>query len=127
MSRSKTRDPFSQLGDKLQPGQKVVLRDTGIFLLKLWIDGLKDVTLTFASVAATLIDVTLGPRKNGYLFYRVMGWGERFDLWLNLYGASEEAQHNRDGLFGASKAGDDTFLGELEDLTGGERGVQRER
>jgi hypothetical protein len=113
------------MGDRLQPGQKVVLRDTGIFLLKLWIDGLKDVTLTFASVIATLIDVTMGPRKSGYLFYRVMRWGERFDLWLNLYGVADEAASNREGLFGTSKAGDDTFLGELEDLTGGERGTQR--
>jgi len=117
MSRRRRQNPLSQF----QPGQKVVLRDTAIFLLKLWIDGLKDVTLTFVSLAATTIDLVLGPRKNGYLFYRVMRWGERFDLWLNLYGASEAAQRSREGLFGASRAGDDTFLGELEDLTGGER------
>lgn len=92
MGKRRTINPL----EKFQPGQKVVLRDTGIFLLKLWIDGLKDVALTFVALGATTIDVAFGPRKDGYLFYRVMNWGERFDLWLSLYGASEAAQHNRE-------------------------------
>jgi hypothetical protein len=50
-----------------------------------------------------------------------MRWSERFDLWLNLYGASEKAGENEEGLFGASSSGAPTFLGKLEELTGGER------
>jgi hypothetical protein len=106
---------------ELQPHQRVILRDVGIFLLKLWIDGLKDVVLTVVVVGAAGIDFVRGPRAGGLLFYRAMRWSERFDLWLNLYGVSEEAAQNEEGLFGASRAGSPTFLGKLEELMGGER------
>ena len=52
---------------------------------------------------------------------------ERFDLWLNLYAASESGSTTEEGLFGASRAGDDTFLGKLEELTGGERSRTKPR
>jgi hypothetical protein len=107
---------------RLQPHQRVILRDVAIFLVKLWIDGVKDVALTGVCIGAAAIDFMRGPRPGGLLFYRAMRWSERFDLWLNLYGAAEQAEHDPEGLFGASRAGDATFLGRLEDLTGGERG-----
>jgi hypothetical protein len=105
----------------MQPHQRVILRDVGIFLVKLWIDGLKDVVLTVVCLGAAGIDFVRGPREGGLLFYRAMRWSERFDLWLNLYGASEKAGENEEGLFGASRSGAPTFLGKLEELTGGER------
>ena len=105
----------------MQPHQRVILRDVGIFLVKLWIDGLKDVVLTVVCLGAAGIDFVRGPQPGGLLFYRAMRWSERFDLWLNLYGASEQAGENEDGLFGVSRSGAPTFLGKLEELTGGER------
>jgi hypothetical protein len=106
---------------RMQPHQRVLLRDVGIFLVKLWIDGLKDVVLTVVCLGAAGIDFVRGPREGGLLFYRAMRWSERFDLWLNLYGASEQAAHNEEGLFGVSRSGSPTFLGKLEEMTGGER------
>ncbi len=47
--------------------------------------------------------------------------GERYDRWLNLFSAAQSAELNRDGLFGASRAGDSTLLGQLEQMQGGER------
>jgi hypothetical protein len=35
---------------------------------------------------------------------------------MNLYGAARGAEENEDGLFGTSRAGDDTMLGKLEEL-----------
>ncbi len=105
----------------MQPHQRVILRDVGIFLVKLWIDGLKDVALTVVCLGAAAIDFVRGPREGGLLFYRAMRWSERFDLWLNLYGAAEAAAQNEEGLFGTSRSGSPTFLGKLEELTGGER------
>jgi hypothetical protein len=105
----------------MRPHQKVLLRDVSIFLFKLWIDGLKDIALTVVCVGAALIDFIRGPREGGLLFYRAMRWSERFDLWLNLYGVSERAGEHEEGLFGVSKSGSPTFLGQLEELTGGER------
>lgn len=97
---------------------RVLMRDCAIFYLKLFIDGLKGVALMQVALFAFCIDMILmlvtGSRRS--LFYRVLELGERFDLWLNLYTPSKGALLNRDGLFGASRAGDDTFLGEMEEL-----------
>src|SRR5262245_20453111 len=115
--RVRTRERSS----RIQPHQRVILRDVGIFMAKLWIDSLKGVALTFVSLGAAAIDYVRGPGEGGLLFYRVLRWSERFDLWLNLYGSGEDASENEEGLFGVSRSGADTFLGKLEELTGGER------
>lgn len=108
----------------------VVLRDLLIFQLKLWMDGLKDIVLSPISIGAAVLDLLLGPGRKGERFYRVLKLGERFDLWLNLYGAAGVAQRDPDGLFAASEPGDDTFLGTLEELRHGReprRGVPAAR
>lgn len=97
--------------------RRSLVRDVLIFHVKLWLDGLKDVVLVPLSMGAALIDLVLRTR----LFYRVLRIGERFDLWLNLFSAAERAEPSKEGLFGASPAGAPTLLGQLEQLTGGER------
>lgn len=106
MERSKTRPA-------------VLIRDLAIFQLKLAIDGLKDIALIQLSLGAALLDLVLSPIARPRLFYRVLRMSERFDLWLNLYAAAELADTQRDGLFGASRAGSRTLLGRLEALVGG--------
>jgi hypothetical protein len=109
----------------MKPPRSVLIRDAVIFMLKLWIDGLKDIALTATALGALVLDIARGRRADRYLFYRVIRLGERFDLWLNLYGAAEAGSRHEQGFFGASRAGDDTFLGKLEELTGGERGAKK--
>lgn len=109
--------------DEAKPPRAVLLRDAVIFMLKLWLDGLKDIGLSVAAVVALSLDVTIRRHRDHYLFYGVVRAGEKFDLWLNLYGAASGT--NREGFFGVSKAGDDTFLGKLEQMTGGERPGKR--
>lgn len=99
-----------------RPTRGALIRDLLIFHLKLWLDGFKDVVLLPLTLIAGAIDFVFRTR----LFYRVLGIGERFDLWLNLFGAARAAGHARDGLFGVSRAGDPTLLGQLERLHGGE-------
>lgn len=99
------------------PSRQALVRDLLIFHLKLWLDGLKDVVLLPVSIGAACIDFIFRTR----LFYRVLRWGERYDLWLNLFGAAQRAAHEREGLFGASRGGDPTLLGQLEELQGAER------
>ncbi|HEX8905273.1 MAG TPA: hypothetical protein VF771_10550 [Longimicrobiaceae bacterium] len=98
----------------------VLARDFLLFYLKLFIDGLKDVVLVQVGIVAFCADIILmlltGRRRRRSWFYAVLELGERFDLWLNLYTPSRGAGHNPDGLFGESRAGDNTFLGEMEDL-----------
>lgn len=92
----------------------VILRDLLIFQVKLLLDGAKDIVLAPVSIGAVVLDLFLPTEKPGERFYAVMVLGERFDRWLSLFGASEKASALEDGLFGASRAGEATFLGRLE-------------
>ncbi|MFL5541993.1 MAG: hypothetical protein ACJ8J0_23600 [Longimicrobiaceae bacterium] len=96
----------------------VLFRDFMLFYVKLLVDGAKDLVLVQVALLAFCIDLVLmiGIGRRRSFFYRVLEIGERFDLWLNLYVPSKTARHNPDGLFGESRAGDDTFLGEMEEL-----------
>ena len=113
-----------------EASQGTILRDFLIFQLKLFLDGLKDMTLSSLSVVALVLDLLRSRGKKPRLFYKVMHLGERFDLWLNLYEASEGADEDADGLFGRSRAGSQTLVGQLEQvLRGGDvpRGKSRGR
>jgi hypothetical protein len=97
----------------------VIVRDLALFQLKLFLDGVIDVTLAPLSIAAAIVEILFGGENRGRLFYAILRFGEKADLWLNLYGASRGA--DADGLFGGSKAGSDTLLGEIEQrLRGGD-------
>lgn len=100
--------------------KSVLIRDLIIFQIKVWLDGFKDVLLVPVSLGAGILDILFGRRADGYRLYAVLRYGERFDLWLNLFGAVQQADREKDGLFGASRAGDDTLLGQLERLAGTE-------
>lgn len=95
-----------------------LVRDLGIFQLKLALDGLKGLLLLQVSLVAAALDIAFGPRGEESLFYRVLAASERFDLWLNLYGPAAEADASRDGLFGSSDETADTLLGRLERASG---------
>lgn len=97
---------------------RVLFRDFLLFYIKLLVDGAKDLVLVQVALLAFCLDLVLmiGVGRRRSFFYRVLEIGERFDLWLNLYNPARAARHNPDGLFGESRAGDDTFLGEMEEL-----------
>lgn len=108
----------------------VLLRDLVIFQIKLVMDGMKDLVLMPLTIGAAAIDIVFPGRRPGHRFYLVMALGERFDRWLNLFSASDNADASKDGLFGRGRAGRNTMLGELDDLLfGGDRsaadGAQR--
>jgi hypothetical protein len=94
----------------------VVLRDLMIFQVKLAMDGLKDLVLMPVSTAAAVADIFFPGPRVGHRFYAVLTVGEKYDRWLNLFGAAEHADAGRDGLFGASRAGSRTLLGQIEKL-----------
>lgn len=96
--------------------RRVLIRDLLVFQVKLALDGLKDLALLQASIAAAIIDFLFMRFTRGRCFYGVLRFSERLDLWFNLYGAAQRAASDRDGLFGVSRAGDSTFLGKLEEL-----------
>lgn len=97
-------------------GHGTLLRDLLIFQAKLIMDAVKDVLLIKISIVAAVFDVLFGRRGRPLLFYRVLRTSERFDLWLNLYAPAADAERVEDGLFGASEAGDRSFVGKLEEM-----------
>lgn len=102
----------------MQATRSVLVRDFLIFQLKLWLDGFKDLVMIQLSVVAVLVDLLFGGRRKR-LFYKVIRLGERIDLWLNLHGALSRGEGTEDGLFGGSKAGSRTMLGQLEQAVRG--------
>jgi len=99
----------------------VLIRDLLIFQMKLWMDGLKDLVLAPVSIGAGVLDILLGPNEKGHRLYSVLRLGERYDLWLNLFGAAKAAEQTGEGLFGGSEPGDGTMIGKLEELSVGNR------
>lgn len=97
----------------------VTIRDFLIFQIKLILDGLKDIVLVQVSTVAVVLDVVSGAGRRPRLFYSVLRVSERFDLWLNLNGAAARLDGSQDGLFGASAAGSDTLLGQIEQVVRG--------
>ena len=101
--------------------RNVTIRDFFIFQLKLMLDGLKDVVVFNLSIGAVVLDFISGQGKRPRLFYSVVRLSEKWDLWLNLHAAVDrlDSGENDDGLFGASEAGTDTLLGQIEQLVRG--------
>ena len=113
----------------MQASRSVLLRDFFIFQLKLWLDGFKDLVMIQLSLVAVVFDLFFGGTRKR-LFYKVIKLGERIDLWLNLHGALSRGEETGDGLFGSSRAGAKTMLGQLEKaVRGGDvpRSSQRRR
>lgn len=103
----------------INENRQVLLRDFMIFMLKLWLDGLKDIGVSILAMGAAALDFLGGRNHRPSLFYAVLRLSERADLWLNLNGAAEGAGDDADGLFGVSAAGSPTLLGRLEQLVRG--------
>jgi hypothetical protein len=101
--------------------RRVTLRDFAIFQLKLFLDGFKDFVAIWLSLGAIILDFISGQGKRPRLFYSVVRASERFDQWINLHSALERMDESEtdDGLFGASAAGDDSLIGQIEQLVRG--------
>ena len=99
----------------------VTLRDFMIFQLKLGLDGLKDFFAIWLSTGAIILDLVAGRGRRPRLFYSVVRGSERFDKWLNLHSVVErmDLMDDDDGFFGASTAGDDSLIGQIEQLVRG--------
>lgn len=101
--------------------RSVTLRDFLIFQFKLFLDGIKDFAAMWLSTGAIILDLIAGRGRRPRLFYSVVRASERFDKWINLHGVVERMDESGtdDGLFGASDAGDDSLIGQIEQLVRG--------
>ena len=99
----------------------MTLRDFLIFQVKLALDGFKDMVVFGLSIAAITLDFISGRGRRPRLFYSVVRVSERWDAWLNLHGVIQELDRSEtdDGFFGASRAGSDSLIGQIEQLVRG--------
>jgi hypothetical protein len=86
------------------------LRDVIVFQAKLFVDGLRDLLLSPASIFAALIDLLVPGDDGGKRFYAVVRFGRRTERWINLFGAADRAGPEADSK------GMDVLLDELERL-----------
>lgn len=75
------------------PSRLRVVRDVLVFLIKLWLEGFKDLALMPLSLGAALVDVLFKRKKGRGALYAVMKLGARFERWVNLYGALGEGSN----------------------------------
>ncbi|WDD98469.1 hypothetical protein [Thalassomonas actiniarum] len=66
-----------------------LLRDIGIFQVKLALDAIRDLLLSPVSIVSAVIDLIKGHQYPHSYFYKVMRLGRKTDHWLNLFGAAE--------------------------------------
>jgi len=99
----------------------VTFRDFLIFQLKVFLDGAKDFAVFWLSIGAMAMDFIAGRGRRPRLFYTVVRWSEKWDLWLNMHSVVQRLDDGdgEDGLFGASDAGEDTLIGQIEQLVRG--------
>jgi hypothetical protein len=113
------RTDIEKTAESPPPSRFLILRDLAIFGLKVLLDGLKDVVLIQVAAVAAGLDFLFPGKRHGRRFFKVLRTAERFDQWLNLYGAVERATAENQGLFEASVAGADNLLGKLESIVTG--------
>jgi len=69
-----------------------MLRDLGVLQVKLIVDGLRDVILVPASLVAGIVSIVSSKDgKLGLQFYHLLAWGKQTEVWINLFGAVENA------------------------------------
>ena len=71
------------------PDHWQLFRDLLTFQFKLAMDGLRDLVLFPISFIASLAGLILSPSNPGKYFNRMLEFGRRSDVWINLFGASE--------------------------------------
>ena len=91
------------------PNHWQLLWDVLGFQLKLAMDGLRDVMLSPISIGMALYGLVAHPHDPGMYFNRLLKFGRRTDVWINLFGASE---HYQDENVPTS----DAYIKKLEDL-----------
>lgn len=85
-------------------------KDVLLFQGKLLIDGLRDLLLSPLSIIAALVDLAVPGDDKGRRFYAVVRFGRRTESWINLFGAAD--RHDPD----KEMRGVDAIADELEAL-----------
>ncbi len=87
-----------QLEGHESPSERwTLLRDLGVFQVKLVADGLRDLILVPTSLIAGIVSLVKGENgKPGPQFYHLLGFGQQTERWINLFGAVENSPEKLD-------------------------------
>lgn len=77
--------PISQ-PSKVPVTKSQVIKDTFVFQVKLFGDGMRDVFLSPVSITAAVAGIILSPSKPDKYLRKLMAFGHKTDRWLNLFG-----------------------------------------
>ncbi|NMP33139.1 hypothetical protein HII17_16390 [Thalassotalea sp. M1531] len=86
-----------------------VVKDTLVFQVKLFGDGLRDVFLSPVSIVAALAGLIFTPSTPDYYLRKLMAFGHKTDRWLNLFGTY--GQHSN-----TNRTTSDTYVKKVEEL-----------
>lgn len=67
-----------------------LVRDVVVFQVKLGLEALLDITLIPVSLVAAALDFLLGNWRRPRLFHAVLGFGERCERRIDLWGVAED-------------------------------------
>lgn len=84
-------------------------RNVTVFQFKLAMDGLRDVLLSPVSVFAALYGLISHPENPSIHFDRLLKFGRRTDVWINLFETSDSPEQEQ-------MPSSDAYIQKLEDL-----------
>jgi len=84
-------------GQESSSDRRTLLRDLGVFQVKLVADGLRDLILVPTSLIAGIVSLVTGENgRPGLQFYHLLGFGQQTERWINLFGAVENSPEKLD-------------------------------
>lgn len=89
--------------------KRQVVKDTLVFQVKLFGDGMRDVFLSPVSIMAAVAGLLFSPSKPDYYLRKLMAFGHKTDRWLNLFGTHSD--HST-----STKNNSDAYVKKVEDM-----------
>ncbi|HNP62894.1 MAG TPA: hypothetical protein PKH39_03110 [Woeseiaceae bacterium] len=99
------------------PSRWTLIRDLGVFQIKLLVDGLRDLVLVPISLVAGVASVLSGKDGNpGPQFYHALSWGKQTEHWIDLFGALKNSPEQKDIPTPFTEQGMDSIVERFEDF-----------
>jgi hypothetical protein len=96
------------------PDRWQLIRDLVGFQIRLALDGIRDLVLSPISIIASVIGLIASPDNPGKYFNRLLEFGRKSDVWINLFGASHH--YDREGDQDADSHSSDAYIKKLEEM-----------
>lgn len=92
-----------------------LIRDLGVFQVKLLVDGLRDLLLVPASLVAGIASIVSGKAGGaGPQFYHLLEWGKESEHWIDLFSALKNSPERIERPEHLAEQGMDDIVERLE-------------